>query len=158
MPKSRNYRHPSAISPTHREVALTLVAGNPRTSRADHLLVSSEVRCQCQKVYLRLQLHPAVKRAGQPLVATNMSIACHWSHKLKFFVDTGAQVSVLLPTSSDCLCKQGLTLSAVNGSAIATYGTHTLTLNLGLRRTFCWIFVIADVSKPLLIFFITSVS
>ena len=31
-----------------------------------------------------------------------------------------------------------------------TYGTCSLTLNLGLRRTFRWIFIIADVQKPLL--------
>ena len=68
-----------------------------------------------------------------------------------FLVDTGAQVSVLPPTRSDRLCKQaGYTLSAVNSTTIATYGTRSLTLNLGLRRTFCWIFIIADVSKPLL--------
>ena len=46
--------------------------------------------------------------------------------------------------------QEGYTLSAVNGTAIATYGTRSLTLNLGLRCTFRWIFIIADVSKPLL--------
>ena len=73
------------------------------------------------------------------------------TNKLTFLVDTGAQISVLPPTRSDRLRKQeGYTLSAVNGTAIATYGTRSLTLNLGLRRTFRWIFIIADVSKPLL--------
>ena len=72
-------------------------------------------------------------------------------NKRTFLVDTGAQVSVLPPTRSNRLRKQeGYTLSTVNGSAIATYGTRLLTLNLGLRRTFRWIFIIADVSKPLL--------
>jgi len=40
-------------------------------------------------------------------------------------------------------------LQAVNNTAIATYGTHSLTLDLGLRRTFQWIFV-TDVKKPIL--------
>ena len=72
-------------------------------------------------------------------------------NKRTFLVDTGAQISVLSPTRSDRLRKQeGYTLSAVNGLSIATYGTRSLTLNLGLRRTFHWIFIIADVSKPLL--------
>ena len=87
-------------------------------------------------MYLPLQLHPTVKRAGQPLAATNVSGlgTCRLLHvtdrtnKLNFLVDTGAQVSVLPPTRSDRLRKQGLTLSAVNGTAIATYGTRSLTL------------------------------
>ena len=92
-------------------------------------------------------------------MATNVSglNSCRLLHitdrtnKLTFLVDTGAQVSVLPPTRSDRLRKQeGYTLSAVNGTAIATYGTRSLTLNLGLRRTFRWIFIIADVSKPIL--------
>ncbi len=77
--------------------------------------------------------------------------AHHGPLKLSFLVDTGAQVSVLPPTRANRLRKQeGFTLSAVNGTAIATYGTRSLTLNIGLRRTFQWIFVVADVSKPLL--------
>ena len=38
----------------------------------------------------------------------------------------------------------------VNNTTIVTYGTQSLTLNLGLRLTFCWIFVIANVRKPIL--------
>ena len=70
---------------------------------------------------------------------------------LKFLVDTGAQVSVLPPSRTDRLCPQDdFKLAAVNGSAIATYGKRSLTLNLGLRRTFRWIFIIANVRKPIL--------
>ena len=105
-----------------------------------------------------LQLHSAAKRPGQPLVATDVSgHMCRLLHitdrisKCNFLIDTGAQVSIIPPTCSDRLRKrESFTLSAVNGSAIATYGQRSLTLNLGLRRTFHWIFVIADVSKPLL--------
>ena len=100
-----------------------------------------------------LQLHPAVKRPGQPLAATDASgpNICRLLHvtdrtsKLNFLVDTGAEVSIIPPTRSDRLRKrESLTLSAVSGTAIATYGQCSLTLNLGLRRTFRWIFVIAD--------------
>ena len=63
-------------------------------------------------------------------------------------MDTGAQVSIITLTHSDCLCKRvRFTLSAVNGSTIMIYGR---SLTLGLRRTYCWIFIIADVSKQLL--------
>ena len=33
---------------------------------------------------------------------------------------------------------------------IPTFGTRSLSLNLGLRRDFHWIFVVAEVSKPIL--------
>lgn len=39
---------------------------------------------------------------------------------------------------------------AANGTPIATYGTATLILNLGLRRDFTWRFLIAEVSKPII--------
>ena len=106
-----------------------------------------------------LRLYPAAKRPGQPLAATDASghNICRLLHvtdrisKRNFLVDTGAQVSIIPPTRSDRLRKrESFTLSAVNGSTIATYGQRSLTLNLGLRRTFRWIFIIADVSKPLL--------
>ena len=39
---------------------------------------------------------------------------------------------------------------AVNDTPIHTYGKRSLTLNLGLRRSLSWIFIIADVRKPIL--------
>ncbi|CAK9810898.1 Transposon Tf2-9 polyprotein [Anthophora plagiata] len=50
----------------------------------------------------------------------------------------------------DPVSKTGYELAAANGTPIATYGTKTLTLNLGLRRDFTWRFVVADVSKPII--------
>ncbi|XP_017796720.1 PREDICTED: uncharacterized protein LOC108578232 [Habropoda laboriosa] len=41
-------------------------------------------------------------------------------------------------------------LYAANGTEISTYGTVTLTLDLGLRRAFTWRFVVAEVSKPII--------
>jgi len=46
--------------------------------------------------------------------------------------------------------QEGLHLRAVNNSTIATYRNQLLTLDLGLRRSFHWIFVIADVQTPIL--------
>ena len=60
-------------------------------------------------------------------------------------------MSVLPPSHTDrSRPQEDFKLSAVNGTAIATYGKRSLTLNLGLRRTFRWIFIIADVQKPIL--------
>ena len=70
----------------------------------------------------------------------------------RFLVDTGAEVSVLPATSADRRHPPlpDRSLSAVNGSSIATYGTRSLTVSLGLRRRFCWIFVVADVQQAIL--------
>ena len=43
-----------------------------------------------------------------------------------------------------------LSLLAVNGIPIPTFGNQSLTLYLGLCRMFRWIFIISDVKKPIL--------
>ena len=70
---------------------------------------------------------------------------------LSFLVDTGAEISLIPPSSADRKHKQdGFTLQAANGSSISTFGKRSLTLNLQLRRPFRWIFTIADVQHPIL--------
>ena len=70
---------------------------------------------------------------------------------LRFLVDTGAEVSVIPPSVSDRNHrKSNLTLQAVNNTSITTYGNRLLTLNIGLRRTFQWVFIIADVKTPII--------
>ena len=69
----------------------------------------------------------------------------------RFLIDTGAEVSVVPPSPNDRNNKQDCSgLRAVNGSSIATFGTRSLTLDLGLRRVFRWIFVIAETSTPII--------
>ena len=80
-------------------------------------------------------------------------------------VDTGAEVSLLPLTHQQCMHlrqrthmhsyrkhppQEGFSLQAANGSSIPTYGRQSLTLNLGLRRMFPWIFIIADVQQPII--------
>ena len=73
------------------------------------------------------------------------------STSLQFLVDKGAQMSVIPPTPAQCKYPQNdFQLQAVNNSPIATYGNQLLKLDLGLRRTFSWIFVIADVQCAIL--------
>ena len=99
------------------------------------------------------------KHSGQSLAAT--SVTGHPTSRLlfltnsnsgrRFLIDTGAEVSVIPPSAVDRKNKQDLpALQAVNGSSIATFGTRSLTLDLGLRRVFRWIFVIADIRTPIL--------
>ena len=69
----------------------------------------------------------------------------------KFLVDTGAEVSVLPPSGPPSSRQPtGYSLQAANYSSIATYGTRSMTLDLGLRRTFRWIFITADVRHAIL--------
>ncbi|GBN30779.1 hypothetical protein AVEN_173529-1 [Araneus ventricosus] len=70
---------------------------------------------------------------------------------LNFLVDTGADISVVPPSSAErCKPKSLLNLIAANGKKINTYGTRNLSLNICLRRIFPWSFIIADVSRPIL--------
>nr|VZI01907.1 unnamed protein product [Spirometra erinaceieuropaei] len=69
----------------------------------------------------------------------------------RFLVDTGAQISVVPPIPVDHRCPSpGLHLQAANCSPISTFGSRSLTLNIGLRRSFSWVFVIADVPHAIL--------
>ncbi|BHF70459.1 hypothetical protein SprV_0301351000 [Sparganum proliferum] len=69
----------------------------------------------------------------------------------RFLVDTGAQLSVIPPTPAGRRCPNpGLFLQAVNTSPITTFGTCSLSLDIGLRRLFPWIFVVADVPTAIL--------
>ena len=69
----------------------------------------------------------------------------------RFLIDTGAEVNIIPPLPLEQKNRQDCSgLKAVNGSSIATYGNRSLTLDLGLRRVFRWIFVIADIQTPII--------
>nr|VZI36286.1 unnamed protein product [Spirometra erinaceieuropaei] len=76
---------------------------------------------------------------------------CDTATRRRFLVDTGAQISVVPPTAADhCFPSPDLHLQAANCSQIPTFGSLSLTLNIGLRRSLTWIFVIADVPHAIL--------
>lgn len=69
----------------------------------------------------------------------------------KYLIDTGADISVFPATNKQKLCKpHSLELQAANNTTIKTFGLITLELSLGLRKSFVWKFIIADVSKPII--------
>ena len=73
------------------------------------------------------------------------------STKNSFLIDTGADISVLPKRFySGAQIDQNLVLYAANGTKIPTYGTKLLKLDLKLRRTFTWSFVVADVNQPII--------
>ncbi|BHF84866.1 hypothetical protein SprV_1002801800 [Sparganum proliferum] len=68
----------------------------------------------------------------------------------KFLVDSGAEVSVVPPTPAERKNRSPICLTAANNSSIPTFGQRSITLDLGLRRIFRWVFIIADVSVGLI--------
>ena len=99
------------------------------------------------------------KRPGWSLAATSVSglsssrlfYVTDKTTGKRFLVDTGAEVSVIPPCNTQRQTKvDTLVLQAVNNTSIGTYGKRSLTLDLGLRRTFRWIFVVANVQRPIL--------
>ena len=72
--------------------------------------------------------------------------------KLNFLVDTGASISVV-PASKFGRKKRNPddgVLAAANGSKIATYGERILSLDIGLRREYPFVFIAADVQHPII--------
>jgi hypothetical protein len=71
--------------------------------------------------------------------------------KLQFLVDTAFDPCVysrrFIPRRKE---RVNYDLCAANGTTIPTYGWLLLSLNLGLRRDFTWLFVVADVTQPLI--------
>ena len=65
-------------------------------------------------------------------------------------IDTGADVTVLLPSPSERWHPGSLKLQVVNYSSICTYGEKSLSLDFGLHCLFRWIFIIAVVPIPIL--------
>lgn len=70
---------------------------------------------------------------------------------LRFLIDTGADLSIVPPNNSEKKNpSHSIELFAANGTSIRTFGEKRITLDLGLRRTFQWTFLIADVSSPII--------
>ena len=73
------------------------------------------------------------------------------ANNLQFLVDTGAEISVIPPDPKQRDLKPSpVTLRAANNSVIPTFGQRLLTLDLGLRRQFPFVFTIAQVQHPIL--------
>nr|VZI07138.1 unnamed protein product [Spirometra erinaceieuropaei] len=69
---------------------------------------------------------------------------------LRFLVDTGAEICVIPPPRRHHLKLAQFSLQAANSTTINTYGQRSLTLDIGLRRRFQWVFVHADVKSPII--------
>lgn len=100
------------------------------------------------------------KRHRQPSIAATGTAGEQTSRLLfvtdratgrRFLVDTGAEVSILPPSHAGPKRRPSdIKLHAVNGTDIPTFGECSLTMDLGLRRVFRWVFVVAVSSFPIL--------
>ncbi|VDM06272.1 unnamed protein product [Schistocephalus solidus] len=80
------------------------------------------------------------------IVPVTIFYACDRKRGRSFLVDNGAQISAIPSTAAVRRCaNNGLFLQSVNFSPIATSGPRSLSLDIGLRQLFPWIFVVADV-------------
>lgn len=72
-------------------------------------------------------------------------------NKIRFLIDTGADISLLPQRYVGKRLKPApLKLFAANNATIRTFGEKLLTLDLGLRRAFKWLFCVADVTTPVI--------
>ena len=101
-------------------------------------------------------VHLAPSRRERPLVATNASgqspnsrlfFISDRNSSYQFLVDTGAEVSLLPPRLLNVTHPRW---DSVYRLPIATFGKRSLTLDLHLRRSLPWEFIIADVRNPIL--------
>lgn len=69
----------------------------------------------------------------------------------KFLIDSGSTISIYPKSFTPLkLAVNPLILHAANSTTITTYGQQLFSLDLGLRRTFQWLFTIADISTPII--------
>ena len=88
---------------------------------------------------------------GTPSIGGNRLFLRDRVNGHRYLIDTGAEISVIPPNRYDRQRQpSSVTLSAANGSSIPTYGQRCVTVAVGLRRSFIWIFTVAEVSHPIL--------
>lgn len=97
-------------------------------------------------------IEPNISATHAP-IATN-SCRLHVYDKrshLRFLIDSGSDVSCIpVPHTAKKLSPEPLQLFAANNTKIHTYGFKLLDVNLGLRRSFKWKFLIASVPTPII--------
>ena len=91
----------------------------------------------------------ATTSPGNPRPSRLLYLTDHTSGT-RFMVDTGAQVSIIPASKWEAASSATLTLQAANNTPISTHGQRYLNLNLGLNRSFPWVFLVARVPHAIL--------
>ena len=101
---------------------------------------------KCKEPYSYKRKQKAGKRRSQRLATTSppgndtnsrLFYVTDKQSGRRFLIDTGAEISVLPPTASDRKHPSNqYNLQAITKSPIATFGERSVTLDIGLRRTY----------------------
>ncbi|CAH8497729.1 unnamed protein product [Dicrocoelium dendriticum] len=124
----------------------TYATSEPSAIDALALQIASLQR-QVEKLNLdrKLPRRPVMATNGVGKAQSRLIYVRDYGSDTQFLVDTGAEVSVIPPMPGEPTTSLSTSLSAANGTPIVTYGHWSLTLDLGLRRTFRWVFTVAAV-------------
>nr|VZI39582.1 unnamed protein product [Spirometra erinaceieuropaei] len=151
--RTPNRRRTSSVSKTHRPQSPSSVCWY-------HQQFGGAARRCLQPCSFKASLTASGRRSHPTVEATAAgSVANLHTHRLfpwdriagaKFLVDSGAEVNVVPPTPAERKHRSSFCLTAANNSSIPTFGQRSITLDLGLRRIFRWVFIIADVSVALI--------
>ena len=68
----------------------------------------------------------------------------------RFLLDTGAEIIIIPPKSTQRNSVSKKTLLATNHTTIQTFGTTAMNINFGMGPTFPWTLEIADVKSPII--------
>ncbi|XP_064463483.1 uncharacterized protein LOC135374455 [Ornithodoros turicata] len=98
----------------------------------------------------KLRRRPLVAAAVSGNPGSRLYLVVDQASHTKFLVDTDAEVSVLPASALDKKRPPLFHLTAVNNTGIPVYTQRSLTLNLGLRRNFPWLFLVAAVDRAIL--------
>jgi len=94
---------------------------------------------------------PSLSAASDPSPKPSRLFVTDRSTKVRYLIDTGSDVSVYpRPMVRGQRQVDKKELFAANGSVIKTYGHLAIQPDFGLRRTFLWRFIIADVTTPII--------
>lgn len=67
-----------------------------------------------------------------------------------FLIDTGAERSIVPPSKKERTWRSDFKLFMADGSPLTTYGFKQMSINIGFGRNMKWLFVVANVTDPIL--------
>ena len=119
----------AAISSSHPDSPPTAEPFEVRQLREEVARLTQLVEFLTTRSRCRSPSQPRQRRTAPPTPSSPSDSLC-WYHRKRTF--------------------NKLTLTAINNTPISTFGKRSLTLNIGLRRVFQWVFIIANVHKPMI--------
>ena len=95
--------------------------------------------------------HDSADASSPKLSHSKLLYVADKGHKCRYLIDTGAAVSVLPKSCANGISDaDSLPLVAANNSTIHTYGNCKRVVDVGLKREYPWMFIVADVQQPII--------